>query len=242
MTTPKFLALALGSALACAGLAPAQTFSQTFSFSPNAAVPDGDLNGLALSQNVSTVITSILSVEVHLTLSGGFNGDLYAYLVHDTPGGTGFSILLNRVGRTTGSPFGYGDAGMTVTFSDLAATDIHSYQTLVDPGGSALSASTWQPDARDVNPLTAVQTDPRTAFLASFNGLDANGTWTLYLADVAPLGQSTVVSWGFTLHAIPEPSTVAAGLLAAGCAAAAWRRRESSRSKIQDSNRFKEQV
>lgn len=218
MTMPKLLALALGGALVCAPLVSAQgTYQQTFSFSPNAAVPDGDLSGLSLTQNVSTVITSILSVEVHLTLSGGFNGDLYAYLVHDTPGGTGFSILLNRVGRTSGSPFGYGDAGMTVTFSDLAATDIHAYQTVTDPGGSALAASTWQPDGRDTNPLTALDTDPRSAFLASFNGLDANGTWTLYLADVAPLGQSTVVSWGFTLHSVPEPGTCAAGALALTC-------------------------
>ena len=30
-----------------------------------------------------------------LNLSGGWNGDLYAYLVHNS----GFAVLLNRVGR-----------------------------------------------------------------------------------------------------------------------------------------------
>lgn len=226
MTTRKLLSLALGGTLAFVGLAPAQ-YQQTFSFSPNATIPDGDLSGLALSQNVSTVITSILSVEVHLTISGGFNGDLYAYLVHDTPGGNGFAVLLNRVGRTSGSPFGYSDAGMAVTLTGSALTDIHQYRTVTNPGGGPLGASTWQPDGRNVDPLTALDTDPRTALLSSFNGLDANGTWTLFIADVAPLGQGTVVSWGFTLQSVPEPGTVLAGTLAVACAVVRWRRRSA---------------
>jgi hypothetical protein len=42
---------------------------------------------------------TITDVNVGLQLSGGWNGDLYAYLVHSS----GFAVLLNRVGRGTGN-------------------------------------------------------------------------------------------------------------------------------------------
>lgn len=208
-------------------LSPAAAqYQENHNYTVNAAIPDGDLSGLALSQNINTVITSILSVEVRLTITGGFNGDYYAYLVHDTPGGSGFSILLNRVGRDGGNPFGYADAGMTVTFAGSAINDIHEYHNTLNPGGAALPASTWLPDGRNVSPFTVTTADAPSAFLSSFNGLDANGTWTLYIADVAPLGQGTIVSWGLTLYSIPEPGTTVAGLLAAS-SLAWWRRRRS---------------
>ncbi|MBS0659956.1 MAG: PEP-CTERM sorting domain-containing protein [Verrucomicrobia bacterium] len=189
-------------------------------------IPDGNLSGIALSQTISTSsILSLDDVEVTLNISGGLNGDYYVYLVHSTPGGTGFSVLLNRVGRTTGSPFGYGDSGLTVTFSGSALNDIHTYQTVTNPGGGALTGGTWSPDARNVDPATVDTIDPRTATLASFNGLNANGTWTLFVADVASLGQGTLISWGLHLQGVPEPGTVAAGAVGALLVAAGWRRR-----------------
>ena len=36
--------------------------------------------------------------------------------------------------------------------------------------------------------------------------MDPNGLWTLYLADVSPLGESTLVSWGLTIN-VPEPGS-----------------------------------
>lgn len=206
-------------ALVCLALLPRASgqslYDETYNFNPNATIPDGDLNGLALSQNISTSsILSLDSVEVTINISGGFNGDYYAYLVHSTPGGTGFSILLNRVGRTSGNPDGYPDSGLTITFSGSAIDDIHLYRNVTNPGGGALTLGTWSPDGRNVSPFAVTDATPRTATLDSFNGLNANGTWTLFIADVAPLAQGTIVTWGLHLQGVPEPGTWAAGALA----------------------------
>lgn len=214
------------SALLLPRAVSASLYDETYSFTPNVVIPDGNLSGIALSQTISgSSILSLDDVEVTLNLSGGLNGDYYVYLVHSTPGGTGFSVLLNRVGRTSGQPFGYGDSGLTVTFSGSALNDIHTYQTVTNPGGGALTGGLWSPDGRNVDPANVVTSDARTATLDSIQGLDANGTWTLFLADVAPLGQGVLVSWELHLQGVPEPGTVGVGAVASLWVATMWWRR-----------------
>ena len=76
-------------------------------FANAGVVPDNNYSGWADSQTVGAVGTITPgSLLVNVNLTGGWNGDLYAYLVHDT----GFAVLLDRVGYT-GSGFGYGTAG-----------------------------------------------------------------------------------------------------------------------------------
>ena len=153
---------------------------------------------------------SILDLSVTLNLSGGWNGDLYAYLVHDT----GFTVLLNRVGRTTGNAPGYGDSGMNVVFNAVGVGgDIHSY------GGGGVPAGTYMPDGRAISPLATVgtfDTAERTALLGSFTGLNPNGSWTLYVADLSGGEQSTVTSWGLGIDvaSVPEPGSMLEGALA----------------------------
>src|SRR5437899_5148646 len=80
-------------------------------FANGGNIPDGSLIGFQDSRLLSVPFNTIQDVTVRLNVagvSGGWNGDLYAYLVHDS----GFAILLNRVGRSSSEPFGYGDAGM----------------------------------------------------------------------------------------------------------------------------------
>src|SRR5690348_10338464 len=86
-------------------VALAQT-NYSFTFPVNVAVPDGNLNGLALNNDLTGMDGTISSLTVSLDLSGGFNGDLYAYLAG--PNG-GFGVLLNRPGVTGGNAFGYDD-------------------------------------------------------------------------------------------------------------------------------------
>lgn len=119
--------------------------------------------------------------------------DLYAYLVH----GSGFSVLLNRVGRTAGDGFGSGDAGMNVTLDDSAANgDIHLYGAGNIRGGAA-----WAADGRNVNPLNTLDTDGRSSLLNTFNGLNPNGQWTLFIADLSGGDVSTLTSWGLNIEA-----------------------------------------
>ena len=162
----------------------------TASASVNAGVPDASVVGLASAMNVSTPIGSISKLRVKLNLANGYNGDLYAYLVHDS----GFSVLLNRVGKTLIDSFGYGDAGFNITLDDQAPNgDIHKYQNVTVPSGPL--TGTWAPDGRDIDPAFVTDFDPRTALLSSFQGVNPNGQWILFVADLVAGDVSTLVSW-----------------------------------------------
>ena len=177
--------------------------SGSANYSVNSPIPDNDASGLSSTVTfASPQINAVQTMNVTLNITGGFNGDLYAYLTH----GSGFAVLLNRVGKTGANGLGYADGGFNVTLGDAASNgDIHSYQLTVNPGGAALSG-TWAPDARNIDPAVSLDTSPRTAFLNSFNGIDPNGSWTLFVADVSAGGVSTLNSWGLQVIGVPEPS------------------------------------
>ena len=108
---------------------PLLAVTENFTFNPGAAIPESFPLGFTDTRTLATSINVIQSMTVNITLTdntAGFNGDIYAYLQHITPGGNAITILLNRVGKTTLAPFGFGDAGMNVTLNDtVAAPDIH---------------------------------------------------------------------------------------------------------------------
>jgi subtilisin-like proprotein convertase family protein len=164
----------------------------------NEAIPDGDIAGLATQVTVSGQSGAIGDITVGLNISGAYNGDLYAYVEHDNQ----IAILLNRVGTTTTDNLGYGDPGLNVTFQD-GAPNIHTYQQ--DPGytGGTLTG-VWGPDGRAVNPLLVNGTEPVTETLSSFVGDDANGTWTLFVADVSGGDLNNLVSWNVDVSVAPE--------------------------------------
>jgi subtilisin-like proprotein convertase family protein len=184
------------------------------------SVPDGNLTGWSDTRELPTFALGtdeILDVNVFLHLSGNYNGDLYGYLYHDG----GFAVLLNRVGRDNGSPFGYSDGGMNLEFDDTGTHgNIHLYQQAPGFTLSMISdGSSWAPDGRSANPATVMPSDTPDSLLDDFNGLSANGGWTLFLADLSVGETSTVVSWGLQVTTAPEPSTWALlglGLLLGG--------------------------
>ena len=171
------------------------------------AIPDGNATGISFTETISSPNTFITDIKVTLNITGDYNGDLYFELRK----GSAFSVLLNRPGVTGSDSFGYSDDGYNITLNDAAASDVH----FATSGGPQVTGE-WQPDGRDGNPASA----PRTAFLASFQGLDPNGQWTLFAADLQNSGTSQIQSWGMELTVIPEPHTVAmvagAALLAFG--------------------------
>jgi subtilisin-like proprotein convertase family protein len=195
----------------------AQMATNVFQQTENTLILDANPNGFISTNVVSGLFGGIQSVEVSLNINGGYNGDLYAYLSF----GDGFAVLLNRVGKSNSDDFGYGDSGLNVVFSDFAATDIHQY----GGNGGDLLTGTWQPDGRETNPQLVVTTDARTALLGSFNNLDPNGIWTLFVADMATGYQSTLASWSLQIVTVPEPDTLA--LLALGGAFLFAARRKS---------------
>ena len=216
--------IALAGLVVLAGLAAARADETNLTFSVNQTVPDANANGLTLSENLNLGSGVISEVKVSLDITGGYNGDLYAYLVG--PNG-GFAVLLNRVGvGYTSNPFGYSDAGFDVVLSDTAANgSIHTYQSVTTAAGGLLSG-TWQPDGLNLDPksgVSAFQSASQSALLSSLIGSSADGSWTLFIADLSSGGVSKVVSWGLDVTIVPEPQTWAivglAGLVSC------WRRR-----------------
>ena len=121
----------------------------TTNFVVNSVIPDANPNGVASAKMITSPITSVTDVNATLHVTGGWNGDLYAYVTHSS----GFSVLLNRVGRRGTDAIGYGDAGFNVTLDDQAAnSDIHVYRFTLfgdhsTPVGGPLTG-TWAPDGR----------------------------------------------------------------------------------------------
>jgi subtilisin-like proprotein convertase family protein len=194
-------------ALILAAPCTAGAVTTVHSFSANSLVPDYSLAGLADTRQVVTQVTSITGLQVEVEMSGGWNGDVYAYLSHSS----GFCVLLNRPGRSVAAPDGSASSGFSITFDDAAAADIH---TAIP--GAGFASGLFQPDARNTDPLSALNTSPRSAFLNSFAGLDGNGGWTLFVADVATGEQSTLTGWTLTITGVPEPSTLLLSAAAGG--------------------------
>ena len=96
--------------------AQGQALTNTFNFTVTSSnVPDGNPVGIANSGTISGVAGYITNIQVKLNITGGFNGDLYAYLAGPLGG---FAVLLNRSGLTAGNPFGYADTGFNITLED----------------------------------------------------------------------------------------------------------------------------
>jgi hypothetical protein len=180
---------------------------------PNNTILDGNLNGWASAQTLTGFgATSIVDVSLKLNVSGGYNGDLYAYLSY----GNVLVPLLNRVGVGASgneTAYGYGDQGFNVTFTS-SGSDIHTYRPSGTIVGGQLTG-TWAADGRNIDPLSspsAFDSATRTS-LALYNGMTTiNGAWTLFIADVSPGGgNETVNSWELDITAVPEPINVALG-------------------------------
>src|SRR5205807_8224035 len=116
----KLIVCATVSAFFLSQAASAAVYSYTFSsgFNNGGVIPDGDVNGWADTHSLSIVDGGITSVSVTLNISGGYNGDLYGYLVHSS----GFTVLLDRVGSPANAGFGYSNPGFGPTAGNQAFT------------------------------------------------------------------------------------------------------------------------
>ena len=182
-----------------------QTLTGSYTNSTVTAIPDGSPVGVMEQFTMSSLGGSISNVQVTLDITGGFNGDLYAYLVD--PQGQ-LVVLLNRPGVTSINPFGYGDAGMNITLDDLAANNIHDYGNTL---GYSLNGTTWAADGRDMNPQAAgsiLYGTPTTANLSLFQNTDANGVWTFFIADLGSGGgTANLNNIILTIMTVPEPQS-----------------------------------
>lgn len=191
--------------LVLAGVARgALVYDQTFTsgFANSGYIPDNNPSGWLDSRSVSGlgVDQHITDVRVSLNISGGWNGDLYGYLLYQPVGGGAgtLMVLLDRVGSPSVTG-GYGNTGFAITLSDAGAHPIENYQNYsYTTTVSGQVQGTWQ--ANDGSATFG-------GIGGTFTGLDPNGTWTLFLSDRSQVDQSMVVNWSLQIEAVPEPAT-----------------------------------
>jgi subtilisin-like proprotein convertase family protein len=178
----------------------AATIVKDQDFSVGQVIPDNNPSGFTVSQTFSGLDISqgnINEVDMRLNLTGGFNGDLYGYLVlQSADTSTTTVLLLNQIGTDMSHPYGNSGSDINVTLSSaISPNNIHN-------AAFGNVAGNYTPDGN----ATA---------LNALNGHDPNGTWTLFLADLSTDDQSTLVSWGLNISVVPEPVTYALGIFAA---------------------------
>lgn len=183
-------------------LLQAQTI-ETYTFTTNRVVPDGNAAGLTDVRNVPSAIGTITSLKVRLKLAGEFNGDLYGYVRHSS----GFTVLLNRPGKTAANSHGYPDSGFDVTFQTGAANgDVHLYQNVTTPSAGSPLTGAWEPDGRTVDPTNVTDAAARSTSLTNFNGLNAAGEWALYVSDVESGGTNMLTEWALEITGAAYPA------------------------------------
>jgi subtilisin-like proprotein convertase family protein len=146
-------------------------------------IPDNNPSGVAYALNFGAMGLSLSDVTVSFATSGGYNGDIYAYLSNG-------STLVQLVNQITGAP---GTSGFNVTLVEGTGNPI---QTTMGTAGQPLSGMSF----------TAAQD------LAGFNGANPNGSWTLFFADLHSGDTSTLSSFSVGITAVPEPVNVALGV------------------------------
>lgn len=168
----------------------------------NLDIPDdATLVSNSLTVSGAPSLTNGVSVGVQLNITGGYNGDLYAYLVYDDV----TVVLLNRIGLTEAHPYGAAGEGMNVTLVD-GSPDIHQ-------AGDTVLTGVWSPDGRLISPLSSgaeFDAAPRDYQLSQLAGYNPNGVWELFLADMESGAQSRLVNWSLLIGnppivAVPEP-------------------------------------
>jgi subtilisin-like proprotein convertase family protein len=180
----------------------------------NTVIPDGSISGVSSAINVGGALGTLSDITVTLNVSGGNNGDLYAYLSYN---GT-LVTLLNRVGVGSGDAFGSADAGFNNVTLASTGSDVH----WASAGGGALSGS-YLADGRQISPLSSpasFDADGTVTLDGGFGGLNPNGTWTLFFADLSGGDTSTLQGWSMDITAVPEPVNVALAIF--GGILAAW--------------------
>ncbi len=163
----------------------------------------------ATASGVSGTVTDI---TVELNITGGFNGDLYAYLV--APNQSTTAVLLGTPG---GNFTQVGSGYNNISLTDAAGVG-NNIQDASQTWGTALAGTYYA----EVSLLSA--------FGSYLTANGANGNWRLFIANQSSgdNGSSVLGSWSLsmTTSAVPEPDQVVAitllGLI--GLMAGNWRR------------------
>ena len=179
-----------------------------------ATIPEGNPTGISFSPTISSAPagSTVSDVTVGLNISGGYNGDLVAYL--QAPNG----ITVPLIDLPGPAPFGAPGAGFNVVLSDGSYPSI---QTATETSGTVFGSGSGS-------------LYNAAGSLSTLHGSAVNGTWTLLFANLGSGGGSpTLNSFSLDILAVPEPANVALaifGVVMAAIGIARWCVRRQSRS------------
>jgi len=169
------------------------TFSNSSPITINDPVTTGTANPYPSNISVSGMMGTVTNVSVTLNnLNHTFIPDVDMLLV--APGGQNI-ILMSDV--STGNDI----TNTTITFDDAGAAPIGTTGTL--------SPGTYKPTnlvGADVFPAPAPAASANTTLAAAFNGIDPNGTWSLYATDDFAVDLGTIGN-GWTLSVTTSMSS-----------------------------------
>ncbi len=204
-TKLKLLAgLATGFALQLCPLAMADPVPITVASGPlNVLIPDNNLSGVASQVNFNSAISQITSVTVTVNVAGAppndpnaWDGDYVAYLEYD-------SVLVYLLQNPGTPPYGSPGNGFNITFSDAAGVNPLNLTSDPNLNTTATISGTYNPAGN----------------LGAFNGLNPNGTWTMFIADTSAGDIGTLTSWSMSVAGLPDSAgtflllTIGVGLL-----------------------------
>ena len=160
------------------------SYASDFAGSGLGAIPDNNATGLSINFNVSGITPSVGSVRLRLGVTHPWSGDLVATL--RSPGGVSTLVLFGRVGVGLGQvdpTFGSAtDFSGTYEFADDASRDLWS----AAPAniGGAIPNGKYRTSGLGI--IDTRHGGCASSLAGAFNGLSgaqANGTWTLTVAD-----------------------------------------------------------
>lgn len=201
MLVSRLRMLAL-SVLAAAAVAAAPADAQTFTNPTPFTIPDFG----AASLYPSTILVSGIAGTVErvtVTLSGyehGYPRDVDVMVVG--PAGQNLVVMSD-------TPFALIAPPVTFNFDDFALSELPA-------GIEAAGSGTWRPTnlgTLDAFPAPAPEPSAATQ-LATFNGTNPNGLWSLYVTDDAPGDSGALGGWSITFAPEPGPAAQWVALLA----------------------------
>ena len=175
------------------------------------AIPDGSPAGVSFvgTYDAAPAGSTVSGLTVSLNISGGFNGDLYAYLV--SPNGT-LVMLMNQPGVSLNG-IGASGAGMNITLQD----GLSDHGSIQDVTSSSFMTGSYN----------------AAGSLANFNGSPADGNWTLFFADLSNGGGTSLVEgWSLNITAVPEPVNLSLAIFGGGIGIFTLRRFISPRKSV----------
>lgn len=181
---------------AAAIAAPAQTFNNATSIAvPSIGTTSGVASPYSSNITVSGVIGTVTKVTVSLrNLTHTFPDDIDILLV----GPTGAKMILMS---DTGGSLDVNN--VTLTFDDAAAGSL--------PDSTQIATGTFKPTNIGAGDTFAAPAPagPYAATLSTFNNLNPNGTWSLYIVDDTSGDVGTMaLGWSLTIQTMPTAASV----------------------------------